>query len=232
MTARLFIPAGLKAADEQGLIEGYGAVFSNVDLGGDVILPGAFAKSLARIKAKTGTLPMLWHHKGDEPIGVWTDLSEDKKGLRVRGRLVMETQKAREAFALVKAGALSGLSIGYSNTISSRDAKTGVRSIKETTLDEISLATLPMNPEARVTGLKAADIIRTERDFENALRDVLGFSKTKARAITASGFKTAASRWDAEATGSAGLASRFDAMASRLNSKLEGILHGTGSRGL
>lgn len=229
MSARLFVPAGLKAASEEGVIEGYGAVFGNVDLGGDIILPGAFAKSLAKIKARAGTLPMLWHHKGDEPIGVWTDLTEDKKGLRVRGRLVMETQKARDAFALVKAGALSGLSIGYSNTTATRDAKTGVRSIRETTLDEISLATLPMNPEARVTGLKAAEIIRTERDFENFLRDAGGYSKTKARSITLHGFKAGTNRWDADATVGAGLTQRLDALGARLNHKLMGISHGTGT---
>ena len=102
-----------RAIGDDGTIEGYGSVFNVVDDWGDIIVPGAFAATLAAHKA-AGTMPaMLWQHRDAEPIGVWTDMVEDSRGLRVKGRLVLEAPRGKEAHALLKAGALNGLSIGF-----------------------------------------------------------------------------------------------------------------------
>ena len=99
-----------RAIGDDGTIEGYGSVFNVVDDWGDIIVPGAFAATLAAHKA-AGTMPaMLWQHRDAEPIGVWTDMVEDSRGLRVKGRLVLEAPRGKEAHALLKAGALNGLS--------------------------------------------------------------------------------------------------------------------------
>lgn len=97
---------------EDGTFEGYGNVFNVVDSYGDIVLPGAFAESLADHKAK-GTLPkLLWQHDEAQPIGVWNEMFEDEHGLYCKGRLILEVEKARECHALMKAGAIDGLSIG------------------------------------------------------------------------------------------------------------------------
>jgi uncharacterized protein len=103
----------VKAVTDEGSFEGYGSIFGNVDSYGEKVMPGAFAESLARHK-REGTKPlMLWQHDSWSPIGVWDDLAEDGKGLRVVGRLLKGVSKADEAQILLKAGALQGLSIGY-----------------------------------------------------------------------------------------------------------------------
>src|SRR5690606_27708003 len=139
----------VKQLDEAGVFEGYAAVFGNEDLGGDVIEPGAFKKTLK----ENPTLPILWQHDVREPIGVSLEAYEDGKGLRVKGQLNLETSRGREAYALLKQGALRGLSIGY-DTI--KEAWHGsVRRLKEIRLWEWSLVTFPMNPRAQVTAVKA-----------------------------------------------------------------------------
>ena len=139
----------VKQLDEAGVFEGYAAVFGNEDLGGDVIEPGAFKKTLK----ENPTLPILWQHDVREPIGVTLEAYEDGKGLRVRGQLNLETSRGREAYALLKQGALRGLSIGY-DTI--KEVWHGsVRRLKEVRLWEWSLVTFPMNPKAQVTAVKA-----------------------------------------------------------------------------
>ena len=103
----------IKAAGDDGTVEGYGSVFGVRDNYDDVIAKGAFVQSLKDHKA-AGTMPaMLWQHDADKPIGVWTEMVEDEKGLRIKGQLAMETVKGKEAHALLKMGALNGLSIGF-----------------------------------------------------------------------------------------------------------------------
>ena len=100
-------------SSEDGPIEGYGSVFGVKDSYDDVIAAGAFAATLAAHKA-AGTMPaMLWQHDPDKPCGVWDEMSEDSGGLKVKGRLALETEKGKEAHALLKMGALNGLSIGF-----------------------------------------------------------------------------------------------------------------------
>jgi HK97 family phage prohead protease len=133
-----------------GTVQGYGAVFNNVDFGGDRILKGAFQKSLVDWKSQ-GRLPIMLaqHASGTFPIGVWTAMSEDSFGLRVTGD-VAATPRGREAWALynMKPSALDGLSIGFS--IVDADFANGVRELRQLKLYEVSLVGLPMNTLARL----------------------------------------------------------------------------------
>jgi HK97 family phage prohead protease len=176
----------IKAAGEDGTIEGYGSVFGVEDSYADVIAEGAFGASLKAHKA-AGTMPaMLWQHDPEHPVGVWTEMSEDGKGLRVKGQLAMDTQRGKEAYSLLKMGAITGLSIGFISKAWGYDEKTGIRTLTEIDLWEVSLVTFPANAQARVTGVKAADVaqITTIRQAEKALRDA-GFPDDAAKAFVA-----------------------------------------------
>jgi len=133
--------------DEEGEFEGVAAVYGNKDQGGDIIKPGAFAKSIA----EQPSVPLLWQHDQREPIGTGT-LKDTAEGLAIKGKLVMQSDVARKARALMKAGALKGLSIGYQ--IVKASAANGARLLEELKLAEVSLVTFPMNPKALVTGVK------------------------------------------------------------------------------
>lgn len=128
-----------------GEIEGYASVFDVVDLQGDVVVPGAFADS---IRETGGRVPVLWQHDTKEPIGFTTELREDSRGLYFRANLVLDVQRAREALALVRAGAINGVSIGY--TVQKQRFESGVRKLLKIRLLELSLVTFAANPEARV----------------------------------------------------------------------------------
>ena len=172
----------IKAAGDDGTVEGYGSVFGVRDNYDDVIAKGAFVKSLKDHKA-AGTMPaMLWQHDADKPIGVWTEMVEDEKGLRIKGQLAMETIKGKEAHALLKMGALNGLSIGFMSKEWAYDRDTEVRTLTAIDLWEVSLVTFPANEKARVTNVKSADEMATPKDAEKALRDA-GFSKSDATAF-------------------------------------------------
>lgn len=172
----------IKAAGDDGTVEGYGSVFGVRDNYDDVIAKGAFIQSLKDHKA-AGTMPaMLWQHDADKPIGVWTEMVEDDKGLRIKGQLAMETVKGKEAHALLKMGALNGLSIGFMSKEWAYDRDTEVRTLTAIDLWEVSLVTFPANEKARVTNVKSADEMETPKDAEKALRDA-GFSKSDATAF-------------------------------------------------
>lgn len=172
----------IKATGDDGTVEGYGSVFGVRDNYDDVIAKGAFIQSLKDHKA-AGTMPaMLWQHDADKPIGVWTEMVEDEKGLRIKGQLAMETVKGKEAHALLKMGALNGLSIGFMSKEWSYDRETEVRTLTAIDLWEVSLVTFPANEKARVTNVKSADEMATPKDAEKALRDA-GFSKSDATAF-------------------------------------------------
>lgn len=130
------------------VVEGYASLFGRVDLGRDRVAPGAFRRSLARRGA--GGVKLLWQHDPGRPIGRWTEISEDGVGLRVRGRLLPEVAQGREALALIRAGALDGLSIGFRTVRARREPTTGVRELVEIDLWEISLVTFPQMPGARL----------------------------------------------------------------------------------
>ena len=172
----------IKAVNADGTVEGYGSVFGVRDNYDDVIAKGAFVQSLKGHKA-AGTMPaMLWQHDADKPIGVWTEMVEDEKGLRIKGQLAMETVKGKEAHALLKMGALNGLSIGFMSKEWAYDRETEVRTLTAIDLWEVSLVTFPANEKARVTNVKSADEMATPKDAEKALRDA-GFSKSDATAF-------------------------------------------------
>lgn len=172
----------IKAVNADGTVEGYGSVFGVRDNYDDVIAKGAFMDSLKSHKA-AGTMPaMLWQHDADKPIGVWTEMVEDEKGLRIKGQLAMETVKGKEAHALLKMGALNGLSIGFMSKEWAYDRDTEVRTLTAIDLWEVSLVTFPANEKARVTNVKSADELQAPKDAEKVLRDA-GFSKSDATAF-------------------------------------------------
>lgn len=143
--------AGTEAA--AGRIEGYGTIFDVPDLEGDIIVPGAFTASLARHR-QAGTWPrLLWQHDPAQPIGRWIDVREDAQGLRLVGQLALETQVGREAHALLKQGALDGLSLGFLIR-RAESAGAGQRRILEAELLECSPVTFPCHPQARVLTVK------------------------------------------------------------------------------
>ena len=146
----------LKAVDDRkGQIEGYASLYGLEDQDGDVVAPGAFDASL-REWGKSGRTPsLLWQHDATQPIGLWQVLKSDGSGLFVKGQLfIHEVAKAAEAYALLRRGALSGLSIGYRPVKVRRDAKRGLRILEEIKLYEISLVTFPALDAARVSGVK------------------------------------------------------------------------------
>lgn len=206
------VPFEIKFASDEapaGSFEGYGAVFGNTDSHGDVIEPGAFAKSLLdRERAGRGLPPMYKMHGAitgnrTDPVGVWEAMSEDANGLHVKGRLVgLDTEQGKWTYAQMREGALKGLSIGYKVPPAGSRKGTGrpgepLRFIKSALLREVSLVDDPSNILARVYSAKSADDeaqnwadqIKTIRDFEEFLRDVGDFSHAAAKAIAAGGFK-------------------------------------------
>lgn len=175
-------------ADDAGVIEGYGSIFGNVDKGGDKVVPGAFAESIAQAMKGARTIKMLWHHDPTQPIGVWDEVVEDNRGLKVKGRIITEVARAKEVLALVKNGVVSGLSVGY-RTVKSR-MEGDVRLLEKLELWEVSPVTFPMNDRAKVTSVKAEgcdDIVEklaagdrlTEREFERLVKG-LGLSNSQA----------------------------------------------------
>ncbi|MDP3264055.1 MAG: HK97 family phage prohead protease [Tabrizicola sp.] len=167
--------AGLTVTDGH-VVAGYASLFGVKDQGGDVVRKGAYAASLKRLAAGGGRVKMLWQHDPAQPIGVWDEVREDATGLWVKGRILTDVAKGREAVALLAAGAIDGLSIGYRTVKAERDAK-GVRQLSELELWEVSLVTFPMLPEARVSA-KADTFSEDWRDvaaaFEAARRDLAG----------------------------------------------------------
>ncbi|MGA1806499.1 HK97 family phage prohead protease [Sphingobium sp. WW5] len=162
---------------------GYGAVFSNIDSYDDIIAPGAFAASIAEHKA-AGTMPvMLWNHDAMAmPIGVWTGLEEDDHGLKMSGRF-LDTVAGRDAYTIAKAGAVTGLSIGYfvtASEIEKRDGK-AVRVITEVKLIEVSLVTFPANDLARVDDVKSQNLeneeMKMQRESLERLAEIFGEAK-------------------------------------------------------
>lgn len=191
MRNRFYADFEVKALKDDGTFTGYAATFDVRDLGGDTISRGAFTESLRAWSVKGEYPPILWHHQMDKPIGVITTMYEDAKGLYIEGRLLVgKVAKASEAYALLDAKAVKGLSIGYKvkpGNYTWADDGYG-RDIKAVDLWEVSITTFPMNPDAGVTSVKQ---INSVRDFETALRDEWGFSRTQARRIAEHGYKSA-----------------------------------------
>ncbi|WP_255509394.1 HK97 family phage prohead protease [Oceaniovalibus sp. ACAM 378] len=137
------------AVIDGSVIEGYASLFGAKDQGGDVVSAGAYGASLAALSARGGKVKMLWQHDPTQPIGVWDEVREDARGLFVKGRILADVTKGREAIALIGAGAIDGLSIGYRTKKAAKDGR-GQRLLHELELWEVSLVTFPMLSEARV----------------------------------------------------------------------------------
>lgn len=143
----------IKAFDEEaGTFEGHASVFDVEDLGGDRVRPGAFKRSLHRMKQQGKKVPILWQHNPHEPVGV-SEAWEDDYGLAVKGELILDVQRAREARSLMKKGVLGGLSIGY-DVVRDQWNDDGTRDLIELKLYEYSIVTWPMNEAATYGGVK------------------------------------------------------------------------------
>jgi len=185
-----------------GVIEGYGAVFGNIDSQGDLILPGAFDASLkARLAAGRGLPPMYMMHgrtlgADPRPVGVWTGMQEDGNGLKVAGRLVgLDTEQGRYNLALVRDGAMRGLSVGFQlppGGYSRGGGKQGepLRTIRQMVLREVSIVDDPANARAQIASIKSAEGITSAREFEAFLHEQGGFSRTAAKRLAAGGWRT------------------------------------------
>ena len=173
--SRKSYPMEIKEINDEGYFSGYGSVFDVVDDWDDVIVRGAFAETLQK-----KTPVMLWQHDSAEPIGVYERIREDEIGLWLEGRLLLDIEKGREAYILLKNRAIRGLSIGFFPLAwewETRDNRR-VRVLKDIDLWEVSLVTFPANPKAVV------DEVKTIRGLENFLRDA-GYSRADAKAAIA-----------------------------------------------
>lgn len=168
----------VKSVGDTGTFTGLGSVFGEVDSYRDIVVKGAFKNSLLDFERKKRKVPMLWQHRMAQPIGIYTKLEETSEGLYVEGEINMDVQQGREAHALMKQGALTGLSIGY-ETVSEKFIKKNevpYRELHEVKLWEISPVTFPAGDSARVDSVKSA---RSLSELEDVLRDA-GFSKSEA----------------------------------------------------
>lgn len=175
----LDVAFNVKAVSDDGTFEGYGSVFNVKDSYDDIVVKGAFADSLTTHASKGSMPALLWQHDSDEPIGVYTEMREDDTGLYVKGQLALKTQRGAEAYELLKMKAISGMSIGYVTREDSYDRVTGVNTLKKLDLWEVSLVTFPANTEARVSGVKSIDDLKSAEQY---LRDA-GLSRKEATAF-------------------------------------------------
>ncbi|MEM1273875.1 MAG: HK97 family phage prohead protease [Pseudomonadota bacterium] len=166
---------GLSLTDGS-VIEGYASLFDTSDRGGDIVCKGAYARSL-EANAKAGRrIKMLWQHDPSQPIGVWDEIGEDGRGLWVKGRILDAVERGREARALIEAGAIDGLSIGY-RTIRATKNDQGLRLLKEVELWEVSLVTFPMLPQARLDASRKCEaesdwLVELAGVFDDARRNL------------------------------------------------------------
>ncbi|WP_159245066.1 HK97 family phage prohead protease [Pseudomonas koreensis] len=191
--SKLEVPFELKAVDDAGNFEGYAAVFNNVDLGDDVILPGAFT----RVKAtRGGKLKLALYHDLTRLVGA-ADYTQDDHGLLLKGKVNLAVSYARDAYELMKAEILDSMSIGFNTIKADFEERAGrrVRIIKEAELWEASFVPFGMNPEAQILTVKS-DI----RLFENALRERIGLSQKEAAAVASLGYSALRRDGGSEAT--------------------------------
>lgn len=184
----------IKSAEaDTGIFKGHGSVFNNTDSYGDVVMPGAFAKSLARHKS-AGSMPaLLWQHDSKQPIGIYKAMEEDEIGLSLEGQFALKTRQGAEAHELTMMKAVRGLSIGFTIPKNGMefDEEENVYRLKEIDLWEVSVVTFPANGLANITDVRSA--LRegkppTERDFEDILREA-GYSRTDSKQIIAKGYR-------------------------------------------
>ena len=203
---------------DDGTVSGYASVFGNKDSYGDVVEAGAFDRTLGEKDIKQ--VKMLWQHNSSMPIGVWESSQIDNFGLRLTGRLLIEQNvpKADEAYTLLKAGVVDGLSIGFIPKLEEWDSENRVNRIKDVDLFETSLVTFPANDLSRITDIKSADELAThKRRVEGILREA-GYSKKEALDIVMNGVKAELESNGREAQEIAELVASAKAFAEKVKS--------------
>ncbi len=208
----------LKFSGDAGTFEGYASTFDVIDQGGDIVVKGAYAKTLTERGARG--IKLLFDHNPSQPIGMWEELREDDVGLYARGRLLLDVPKAAEVYTLMRAGAVDGLSIGYRVVNSARDTTQGARLLQEVDLREISVVTFPMNETSLIAWVKGT--LPTEREMERWLTQDAGFSRSQARTIIQSGFKSLQAA--TPGAGDEGSASAGATVWSALSAQLQGLI--------
>lgn len=195
--SEIVLKAGADEGDPEGTISGYGSKFGLIDSYGETMKKGAFRSSLADWRKRKKPIPMLWQHMGSEPIGAWTEFKEDDVGLLLKGHLILDLPRAKEALALIRENVVTGLSIGYMELEADPwwdpNRKEGeAREVRKVDLRETSVVTFPALREAQLDAIKAR-IARGERpslrEFEGMIRRELGVSRQEATEIAERGYK-------------------------------------------
>jgi HK97 family phage prohead protease len=178
-TKQISLPqAEIKFAGAAFAFSGYASAFGGVDSYGDTIEKGAYEKTLSERNGRP--IRMRWNHYGDV-IGKWTNMYEDDRGLYVEGELTPGHSKAADVFALLKHGAIDGLSIGY-RVNAFEQINQDRRLLKEIDLIEISVVEEPADLNARIGEVKSAlETASSLKEIESLLRDVGGFSRVDAK---------------------------------------------------
>jgi hypothetical protein len=214
---RLDFNLSIKSLSEDGTFSGYASVFGVEDSYGDVVVKGAFAKSLENWKKKGAFPAMLWQHNMQEPIGVYTKMEEDDTGLYVEGKLLIDGDPlAKRAYVHMKAKSITGMSIGFIVVDWSYDSALEVYKLNEIDLWEVSLVTFPANDQARVQNVKSiidSGELPEPKQVERVLRDA-GLSRQQAKAFMAKGYSGIGQR---EADNSVELKSLTESMQSALS---------------
>lgn len=162
---------------DDGTFSGYCSVFDVVDSYDEIVKKGAFVDSLNDWQAKGKMPPVLWQHDRSEVIGVWTKLYEDDKGLFGEGKLLIDdVAKAKEAYALIKAGAIDGLSIGYRTEKYRYNSDDDTIDLLKLNLKEVSIVTFPANEDSTVSNVKAQ--VRQDQDTQNALKILMNINQS------------------------------------------------------
>lgn len=187
----------IKSLGEKGQFEGYASTFGGeADSYGDIIAAGAYAESLAEHKARGSMPKMFWQHDPREPIGKWLSAAEDDKGLLVVGQLNMGVQRGREAYELLKAGDIDGLSIGYRIRGYEVDEDGDIWTLTKIDLREVSIVSIGANENATIASVKSARRLHeiteklragdrlTEREFEDLLKGTFDMSNSQAERAT------------------------------------------------
>lgn len=192
---------------------GYASMFGGVDSYGDTIVKGAYEKTLSE---RERPIQMRWNHHGPV-IGKWTQIKEDDYGLYVEGELTEGHSGANDAYALIKHGAIDGMSIGF--RLNDSEMVEGVHYLKEIDLVEISLVETPADLGAKVTDVKSAiEQAESRKEYESILRNVGGFSWADAKALV-TGIKSLDNRNDESKKGS-----EMDALIQRINEDAQNIV--------
>lgn len=182
----------VKEVDEEGHFSGYASVYNVIDAYREVVAPGAFANTLRKWQTRNRLPPALWQHRSAEPVGPFTKMVEDERGLYTEGQLlVKDVQRAREARALMQSKTVDGMSIGFNSVVEEWNSDTKLLTLKEIDLWEVSIVTFPANQESLITEVRSMFLegnVPSIKEIEEVLRDA-GFSRTQAKAFVGHGYE-------------------------------------------